>query len=277
MKKEKKRNKKYVPPRSRLPLRVDPVYLDGVRQILTDASLAVEMKLPQGNMSVEDVLKVQDCLNWIGFTLYRKTIPEEDAKSAAEMQRKAATAFCCMTERVGSGKTTRFVAKAEELDALRDFFEVMNPVMKELIDYSPVMSVIEFFASLFILRRLVLQEEGTEACEVKEVGSMYFQNPEVSLGKYHRTEPKIKTDYVSVVSSADWYDKSRYEAYGFPYPKYLLSDIHEGRWDAFVANRPDDIREELQKRTESMADRMLLMKAKHSKELPSEDEIKDLK
>lgn len=130
--------------------------LDKLRGIVTNVEMLAEMKLLFGKCDYQDVAMIRDTLNFCAFAYTYRTqvlndINEDWVKGNAKAFNAAMDAFGPFYDR-GNAKggqhdtTVRYVAKGEELCALRDGVLIAADFFRQMLDEKPILSIKLFMA-----------------------------------------------------------------------------------------------------------------------------------
>lgn len=139
--------------------------IDKIKGIINDIGLVVEVTLPRGEATDDHMHRIQDLLNWGSMLMFdRKFKGQEQAVSEFyERHYAALDAQAAIIRRKRDGVTSRYIARAEELQALRDTCAELVDMLKEAMELAPQRTVREFLASIQIV------EEGKGERGVKEI------------------------------------------------------------------------------------------------------------
>lgn len=156
----------------RKPYKAKPIYLTGsfypretitgIKDIINSIGLVVEITLPRGNASDNDMHKIQDLLNWGGMMLFdrawHKLWPDAEAYNDFKDQSyEALYAFSRIVKRKQSGKSSGYVGTADELNVIRDVCGVFEDLLKEQLEIAPHRTVKQFLAA-----KQIVDEEHKE-------------------------------------------------------------------------------------------------------------------
>ena len=112
----------------RKPYKPRPVRLTGsfysqaditeIKSIINDMGLVVEITLPRGEATQDHMVQIEDLLNWGGMMLFDRSWKgqEKEAAEFTNRQIKALYALAAIVDRKKSGKASRYIGTAEELD-----------------------------------------------------------------------------------------------------------------------------------------------------------------
>ena len=130
-------------PRKRYVRRVRPTYslmlpqkhIDGLKDMFVNIALAVEVKLPRGTCTMDDVRMMRDYLNLGTTLLYLGHHIREDLRDEVESEWNAMTdAFGAFYKRAAAGC---FTCYAGEIAAMREGFSIVDEVVKEEFEREP--------------------------------------------------------------------------------------------------------------------------------------------
>jgi hypothetical protein len=192
--------------------------------MVQDSNIAVELTLPRGRCSDRNIADIQDTINWAAVLLFNKKVEAENAIEGAEIQRAAVRALREMCERREDGKSRGYIATADDLKALRDFYDRLAPALLEIIEYRPVTSVSEYLASV-LMQRYAQVDDLLD--RMKGEIPVYVATEEDIIREAVRAMPHIRCLRVDVLRYEDWYDKKRFDELGLPYPPYLRQDLKD--------------------------------------------------
>lgn len=97
-----------------------------------------ELKLPRGACDETDIETLRVHFNWIAFILSsRKYIDPEELEEATEVHTKAREALQSLIARTKNAKSERFVAKAEELNAIREGVAYFDLPLRDALETAP--------------------------------------------------------------------------------------------------------------------------------------------
>lgn len=115
--------------------------------------LVAEVSLPQGVIDDKQRVKIQDLLNWGGMLMFdRKWKGQEAAADEFKARHyKALHAWAAVVRRHNSGKTRGYVAKAEELQIIREVCAEIVAMLKEAMELAPQRTVRELLAVIQIV------------------------------------------------------------------------------------------------------------------------------
>lgn len=169
MAKNKKPRKKYTPKQVFSPYKLRQCDLDKLKDDFRKFEMLCELKLPAGNMSVDEMRILCD---WFNVTKIILLFPEErywlDAEAIAQIADLIETASVAVREVTIRGtKNGHCVCKADELNAIREFAEVAGEVCQKSIELCPRRFVKEYLAMKDLTRdaigRIRLSEKIVKA------------------------------------------------------------------------------------------------------------------
>lgn len=143
---KKKRDKKYKP----ITVRVGPYYSEEQRRQcesqLNDVALYVECTLPSGNATDHEIDWIEDVLNWALGLLHQryKRLDTEELQEVGSIILAGRHALNNLIDRKNEGKTMRFIATGDELNAISAAFAIIIPMLKEAMTLSPRRTMNEF-------------------------------------------------------------------------------------------------------------------------------------
>jgi len=110
-------------------------HIDGLKELFVNIALIVEVKLPRGTCTIEDVRMMRDYLN-LGTTLLHlgHHIRPDLATEVEADWRRMSDAFAAFYKRSNSGC---FTCYAQEITALRDGFALVDEIIKEEFEREP--------------------------------------------------------------------------------------------------------------------------------------------
>ncbi len=154
MAKNKKPRKKYCPKQVFSPYRLRQCDLDKLKDDFRKFEMLVELTLPKGNATVEDMRCLRDWFNVVKIILL---FPEERywldpiaIGQITDLIEKASVAVRDVTIR-GEEKG-RCICTGEELNAIRDFAEIAGDVVQTSIELCPRRFIKEYLASKDLVR-----------------------------------------------------------------------------------------------------------------------------
>ena len=151
----------------RKPYKPRPVRLTGsfysqaditeIKSIINDMGLVVEVTLPRGEATQDHMVQIEDLLNWGGMMLFDRSWKgqEKEAAEFTNRQIKALYALAAIVDRKKSGKASRYIGTAEELDTIREVCSEIVLLLKEGMDTSPERTVKEFLAARQLAREKI--------------------------------------------------------------------------------------------------------------------------
>lgn len=151
----------------RKPYKPRPVRLTGsfysqaditeIKSIINDMGLVVEVTLPRGEANQDHMVQIEDLLNWGGMMLFDRSWKgqEKEAAEFTNRQIKALYALAAIVDRKKSGKASRYIGTAEELDTIREVCSEIVVLLKEGMDTSPERTVKEFLAARQLAREKI--------------------------------------------------------------------------------------------------------------------------
>lgn len=169
MGKSAKPRKKYVPKQVFSPYKLRQCDLEKLKDDFRKFEMLCELKLPAGNMSVDEMRILRD---WFNVTKIILLFPEErhwlDAEAIAQIADLIETASVAVREVTIRGtKTGHCVCKADELNAIREFAEVAGEVCQKSIELCPRRFIKEYLAMKDLTRdaigRIRLNEKIVKA------------------------------------------------------------------------------------------------------------------
>lgn len=169
MGKSTKPRKKYVPKQVFSPYKLRQCDLEKLKDDFRKFEMLCELKLPAGNMSVDEMRILRD---WFNVTKIILLFPEErhwlDAEAIAQIADLIETASVAVREVTIRGtKTGHCVCKADELNAIREFAEVAGEVCQKSIELCPRRFIKEYLAMRDLTRdaigRIRLNEKIVKA------------------------------------------------------------------------------------------------------------------
>lgn len=169
MAKNKKPRKKYVPKQVFSPYKLRSTDLEKLKDDFRKFEMLCELKLPAGNMSVDEMRILRD---WFNVTKIILLFPEErhwlDAEAIAQIADLIEAASVAVREVTIRGtKTGHCVCKADELNAIREFAEVAGEVCQKSIELCPRRFIKEYLAMKDLTRdaigRIRLNEKIVKA------------------------------------------------------------------------------------------------------------------
>lgn len=115
--------------------------------------LVAEVSLPQGVIDEKQCVKLQDLLNWGGMLMFdRKWKGQEAAADEFKARHyKALHAWAAVVRRHNAGKTRGYIAKAEELQIIREVCAEIVAMLKEAMEMAPQRTVRELLAVIQIV------------------------------------------------------------------------------------------------------------------------------
>ena len=115
--------------------------------------LVAEVSLPQGVIDDKQCVKIQDLLNWGGMLMFdRKWKGQEAAADEFKARHyKALHAWAAVVRRHNSGKTRGYIAKADELQIIREVCAESVAMLKEAMELAPQRTVRELLAVIQIV------------------------------------------------------------------------------------------------------------------------------
>ena len=127
--------------------------INEIKDIINGMGLVVEIALPQGVVTDEQCVKIQDLVNWGGMLMFdRKWKGQEAAADEFKARHyKALHAWAAVVRRHNSGKTRGYTAKAEELQIIREVCAEIVAMLKEAMELAPQRTVRELLAVIQIV------------------------------------------------------------------------------------------------------------------------------
>ena len=115
--------------------------------------LVAEVSLPQGVIDDKQCVKIQDLLNWGGMLMFDRKWKgqEKEAEEFKARHYKALHAWAAVVRRKNSGQTHGYVAKADELQIIRDVCGEITAMLKEAMELAPQRTVRELLAVIQIV------------------------------------------------------------------------------------------------------------------------------
>lgn len=115
--------------------------------------LVAEVSLPQGVIDEKQCVKLQDLLNWGGMLMFDRKWKgqEKEATEFKARHYKALHAWAAVVRRHNAGKTRGYIAKAEELQIIRDVCAEVVAMLKEAMELAPQRTVRELLAAIQIV------------------------------------------------------------------------------------------------------------------------------
>lgn len=115
--------------------------------------LVAEVSLPQGVIDDKQCVKIQDLLNWGGMLMFDRKWKgqEKEAEEFKARHYKALHAWAAVVRRHNSGRTRGYVAKAEELQIIREVCGEIVAMLKEAMELAPQRTVRELLAAIQIV------------------------------------------------------------------------------------------------------------------------------
>lgn len=151
----KKPRKKYKPKRIALPGSfITAEQKTEINDIINNLALVVFTSLPAGTASGANMHEIEDLLNWIGMMLFdRKWKGQEaEAREFTNRQIEGLYALSAIVQRKKAGKTSGYIAKAEELKILQEVCTDGVELLKEGMEIAPDRTVKEFLAARQLAR-----------------------------------------------------------------------------------------------------------------------------
>lgn len=142
--------------------------IDTIKGIINDIGLVVEVTLPRGEATDDHMHRIQDLLNWGGMLMFDRKFKGQE-QAVAEFRERHYAALRAQSNivlRKRNGATSRYIAKAEELEALRDMCAEIVDMLKEAMELAPQRTVREFLASVQIVNE---QKNRDGSRGVKEI------------------------------------------------------------------------------------------------------------
>lgn len=127
--------------------------INEIKDIINSMGLVAEVSLPQGVIDDKQCVKIQDLLNWGGMLMFdRKWKGQEAAADEFKARHyKALHAWAAVVRRHNSGRTRGYVAKAEELQIIREVCAEIVAMLKEAMELAPQRTVRELLAVIQIV------------------------------------------------------------------------------------------------------------------------------
>ena len=126
--------------------------IDRIKDIINKIGLVVEIVLPRGTATENQMHQLQDLLNWGGMLMFdrRWKGQEEAVDEFRERHYAALDAYSRIVLRKRNGVAAHYAARADELAILRDVCAEIVAMLKEAMDLAPQRTVREFLASVQI-------------------------------------------------------------------------------------------------------------------------------
>lgn len=127
--------------------------IDEIKDIINGMGLTAEVALPQGAIDEKQCVKLQDLLNWGGMLMFDRKWKGQEAevKEFKDRHYKALHAWAAVVRRKNSGQTHGYVAKADELQIIREVCAEIVAMLKEAMELAPQRTVRELLAAIQIV------------------------------------------------------------------------------------------------------------------------------
>lgn len=127
--------------------------IDRIKDIINKIGLIVEIVLPRGTATDDQMHQLQDLLNWGGMLMFdrRWKGQEEAVDEFRERHHAALDAYSNIVRRKRSGVSMHYVAKADELAILQDVCTEIVALLKEAMELAPQRTVRELLAAIQIV------------------------------------------------------------------------------------------------------------------------------
>lgn len=137
MAKNKKPRKQYHKRWRKQKLIYDPKEVDSIKETFSDVELAVEMKLPRGMMSMQDVQELRDMINLSTILLFHGygIEPSYCQKTYGEAWGRMQDAFHSYYTRACDKNI--FTATGDELNSIREGITIAGVIMQKTLDADP--------------------------------------------------------------------------------------------------------------------------------------------
>lgn len=145
-KSKKKRNKVYRP----RPIKVGPYWPKeeqaSVEEKLTNVAMYIEVSLPAGTATEQQIDWIEDTFIWFLGMLYKryKHLDKQELNEVGTLALNAKHALQSVIDRKWSGQTQGYVATGEELKLISQAASVIIPTLKEAVSLAPNTSLNEF-------------------------------------------------------------------------------------------------------------------------------------
>lgn len=128
--------------------------INELKDIINNLALVVFTTLPSGRASDANMHEIEDLLNWIGMMLFDRKWKgqEQEAREFTNRQIEALYALAAIVERKKVGKTSGYVAKAEELKVIQEVCSDGVALLKEGMEVAPERTTREFLAARQLAR-----------------------------------------------------------------------------------------------------------------------------
>lgn len=142
---KKPRNKKYHP-RPVKPTYYGPAWLERQQQLLDKANLLVELTLPAGNLTDDDVDLLEDTLNWsLGILHHRyKNLNQQELDDVEPIVLGGRRSLNDIIDRKNAGTTSAYIARGDEIQIVSECFSIIVPLVKEALHMGPRTAMKEF-------------------------------------------------------------------------------------------------------------------------------------
>lgn len=130
----KKPRKHYYKHRRTQKIIIDPKDIEPIKNEFSDIELAVEMKLPRGTMTIDDVQRLRTMINLTTVLLYHGygIDPTYCQETYSAVWRRMQDAFHSYYVRVVDKNV--FTATGDELNAIRDGIEIAGVILRRTLD-----------------------------------------------------------------------------------------------------------------------------------------------
>lgn len=127
--------------------------IDEIKDIINGMGLTAEVALPQGAIDEKQCVKLQDLLHWGGMLMFDRKWKGQEAevKEFKDRHYKALHAWAAVVRRKNSGQTHGYVAKADELQIIREVCAEIVVLLKEAVELAPQRTVRELLAAIQIV------------------------------------------------------------------------------------------------------------------------------
>lgn len=127
--------------------------IDEIKDIINGMGLTAEVALPQGAIDEKQCVKLQDLLHWGGMLMFDRKWKGQEAevKEFKDRHYKALHAWAAVVRRKNSGQTHGYVAKADELQIIREVCAEIVVLLKEAVELALQRTVRELLAAIQIV------------------------------------------------------------------------------------------------------------------------------
>ena len=172
MPRSKKPRKRYVS--GHHPISYPAIYrrdIDDIKEQISNAELAVRIKLPRGEATYSDLSQTRDLFNCLMFSMMhrQKVIDQKDADEAGNVLVQAGIDLTTVIKR--GIKTDHYVCRSSEMKSILSALQTSVDFIKDSLDVCPPTLVAEFNGSLLI--RDALPEDGEIVVKKKTVDLAY--------------------------------------------------------------------------------------------------------